>query len=314
MESLARWLSQLREVEERNEAVEFVKSRLLFIGNEEVIHLAHIAFPDLARPLIGRRVARELRRPFWSPLCLRGETYSKLLRSCLFLGLSDGAHMDLFRRANSELSNEQVFGYYDLSGDKADDMLGRLSAELGERYFRLLFVLDDFSGSGLSCMRVETDGKYHGKIHKVLEGLFTEGKPLNRLFDLTNLEVHVILYVATTHALSYLQQAIGEWREQKGVRFSYSVSCAQELPGETCVTENDGMYKISARYFDRSIIDEHYSKGDCSRPYLGFDGCALPLVFSHNTPNNSIPLLWFDGVGTKYRGLFPRVGRHKSAT
>jgi hypothetical protein len=43
---------------------------------------------------------------------------------------------------------------------------------------------------------------------------------------------------------------------------------------------------------------------------LGFAGCALPLVLSHNTPNNAVYLLW-GPEQYEYSGLFPRVVRHK---
>ncbi len=66
-----------------------------------------------------------------------------------------------------------------------------------------------------------------------------------------------------------------------------------------------------SEYFDDSIIDEHYKRGKHDRPYLGFNECSLPLVLSHNTPNNSIPLLWFE-EDRKHRGLFPRVPRHRA--
>jgi hypothetical protein len=38
----------------------------------------------------------------------------------------------------------------------------------------------------------------------------------------------------------------------------------------------------------------------------------LPLVLHHNTPNNSICLLW-SYEDTQVRGLFPRIKRHKEA-
>lgn len=46
------------------------------------------------------------------------------------------------------------------------------------------------------------------------------------------------------------------------------------------------------------------------RRRLGFAGCALPVVLSHNTPNNAVYLLWGPEQYT-YPGLFPRVVRHK---
>jgi len=43
---------------------------------------------------------------------------------------------------------------------------------------------------------------------------------------------------------------------------------------------------------------------------LGFAQCALPVVLSHNTPNNSVYILWGPETMT-FSGLFPRVSRHR---
>jgi hypothetical protein len=63
-------------------------------------------------------------------------------------------------------------------------------------------------------------------------------------------------------------------------------------------------------YFDPSIVDSHYKEGKHTAPYLGFNECALPLILNHNTPNNSLPILWLP-EDKKFIGLFPRVTRHK---
>jgi hypothetical protein len=61
-------------------------------------------------------------------------------------------------------------------------------------------------------------------------------------------------------------------------------------------------------YYDsESIEDEHTGKNI----HLGYGNCGLPLALVHNTPNNSVPLLWSYESGKKFKGLFPRIPRHK---
>ena len=63
-----------------------------------------------------------------------------------------------------------------------------------------------------------------------------------------------------------------------------------------------------SNYFDSAhVMSDSYMKGKTDKPYYGFNECALPLVLSHNTPNNSLPILWQDGT---FKGLFPRISRH----
>ncbi len=57
------------------------------------------------------------------------------------------------------------------------------------------------------------------------------------------------------------------------------------------------------KFYDDSVEDEH--KGQVLHEFA--DG-GLPLVLSHNTPNNSVYLLW---EKEKTQPLFPRYERHQ---
>jgi len=80
------------------------------------------------------------------------------------------------------------------------------------------------------------------------------------------------------------------------------------LTNETDAIIKDFLSKMD--YYDNHASDKHIAVGGTQDARLGFAGCALPLVLAHNTPNNSIYLLWGP---QSYRpfGLFPRVSRHR---
>jgi hypothetical protein len=63
-----------------------------------------------------------------------------------------------------------------------------------------------------------------------------------------------------------------------------------------------GMAALCEKYYDPSLADEHTG----SIKY-GYDGCGLPLVLHHNTPNNSPYLLWSRKLA---HALFVRYERH----
>jgi hypothetical protein len=63
------------------------------------------------------------------------------------------------------------------------------------------------------------------------------------------------------------------------------------------------------RYFDQEADDEHGAVGGTTKRY-GYANGRLPVVLAHNTPNNSVYLLWAEDVHA-VRGLFPRVSRHR---
>ena len=82
--------------------------------------------------------------------------YRKLLRQTLFIELSDGARIDVFRRANAGVvNNEQVVTAPRFNKAKWDDLLKDLRADLkdDQARFAFVFLVDDFIGSGTTLLR-----------------------------------------------------------------------------------------------------------------------------------------------------------------
>jgi hypothetical protein len=68
--------------------------------------------------------------------------------------------------------------------------------------------------------------------------------------------------------------------------------------------------KLIEKYYDASVFDVHMKKGKTKDAKFGYADCGLPVVLHHNTPNNSIAILWLYEHCTP-RGLFARVQRHR---
>lgn len=320
IESLALWLAQFQP-EERKQAYEFVRSKLVFISAAETAHLVAVSYPDIIRPFLIRQVANKIKLPeYLVAKIVNSQEFSVLRRQSLFLGLSDGTHTDLFRRSNPEISHEQVYQTYDISDKKATDMLKKLEKDLRgilgknptkeENLFHLAFLLDDFSGSGLSYLRWDSENsEYDGKIARFYHSVFGEKSAMSRLFDTSDMHICIILYMATNQARQHLEKLIDEMigsdNTKCTIRVVHTLQDSVKLN-----TENDKAFvNLIEKYYDSGIENEHYRKGHHIKPYLGYDECALPLVLSHNCPNNSVPILWFDET-RKFYGLFPRVSRH----
>jgi hypothetical protein len=316
IESLVQWLNQFTEIQERVAAYNFIKAQLIFISGDQVSHLVNIAFSDKINPIIIRKAASALNsKPHLVAKIAGSEEYHAILRKSLFIGLSDGSRIDQFRRSCYAISNEQVFPTYYISEEKAEDMLKELTESGYKDRFNSIFLVDDFTASGKSYFRAE-EGK--GKIFKFFNLLLSKNdsersKSLNSLIDTSgSLDIHILFYVATRSALEILRSAISEWQKNNDLFFECSVDAIQILEDDIKeqVLRNKDFVSLAQKYFDSTIIDKHYRKGKHELPYLGFNECGLPLVLNHNTPNNSLPILWFPD-GKDYRGLFPRVTRHK---
>jgi hypothetical protein len=288
-------------------------------------HLVSIAYPDFVRPrLIGRgasaigvpdyRVARIVADP----------EFRSIQRRCLFLGLSDGARIDTFRRSNSRvLTHEQIRQTYEIPEGRAEKMLWKLRSDLANvgaadpesALFDTVVLLDDFSGSGRTYLREEPlqDDPERtvlaGKLASFWENL-GDGKELSRVLNQENLRVLLVLYVATPQAVAQVQGLAPRLFEDRAERFE--IITVQSLPESLVIAEGSGsaIEPLIDKYFDPSVDDdEHAQVGGASVRY-GFSGCGLPLVLHHNTPNNSIYLIWAEEP-SKVRALFPRVSRHR---
>jgi hypothetical protein len=316
LENLALWLAQFKSMEDKLLAYTLVKSRLLFVSSAEMAHLVSIAFPDLIRHMLIKTVAQQIKINYWNVSKIeRSPEYRLLLRQSLFLGLSDGSHVDIFRRANTNLSTEQIFRAHELTKERATDMLSALQEDgksivgrplnESETHFRMVFLLDDFSASGISYMR-EENGSYKGKVARFQKDLFSPESGISKIINPDDLTVCLVLYVATEKAKSNLEK-IGPALFRS---IPFRMITVQSIPSSVSdsIRNDKEIISLLKRYYDSKIETKSYRKGKCEEPYLGFDECALPLVLYHNTPNNSIPLLWFP-EDLKVRGLFPRVSR-----
>lgn len=318
IESLALWLNRL-DPEDRPAALELVEKNLVFFSDNEISHLVETTYPDLIVQERLRLVAEENGIPTYKVGELSRHTrFGELRLKSLYLGLSDGARTNELRRAsNHQINNEQIWQAYELGEQKSESMLEELKAELEKAglqaqspHFNLVWLLDDFSGSGNTYIRYDSEnGKYKGKLKKVYEQLHQR-----RLIDPSYYEVFLVLYVATRQAIDHIEY----WSERFTSEYGYKplqlrVLC--KLEPNLALTENptSSIAELLAKekYFDTRANDKHMQVGGADGR-LGFANCALPVVLFHNTPNNSVYLLW-GPEQLNYSGLFPRVTRHKDS-
>lgn len=319
VESLALWLQQFPETQQRCIAYKFVKSRLIFCSDAEMAHLVRSVFPDFVRPLLMSATAATLDVPKWRVSRIAGSPeYKVLLRQCLFLGLSDGSHIDIFRRATTELSHEQIYQSYEVTRNRAEslrrelekslvELLGRKPASSDLR-FRFIFLLDDFSGSGTSYLRKDGDS-FTGKLRNIYNSLGDEREGLGSLVDVTDLTVCLILYMATQQAIRSITSNIQKFLAGP---INWRVEVVQELGGGVPLQHpNDREFiKLCQEFYDPRVETEHIKRGGLGAR-LGFADCAVPLIHSHNAPNNAPFLLWSNPQDYSVRGLFPRIERHR---
>lgn len=309
VESLALWLDQFTSGQQRHVAFDFIKRRLIFLASTEMDHFAAVAYPDFIRPLLLDQAAQaESIERFRVRAVLESEAFARLQGSTLFCGLSDGARIDFFRRSNTQLSHEQIFQSYDLSDEKLQELKRRLVTGGDDPPCRALVLIDDFSASGTSYFRKE-GARYKGKVAKFLSAAGDQPNWRN-LVRFPDTKIIVAIYAATDVAVANIRSGAAEFLGDDSDCFEVAV--VQRLQQEISLSRDDDhpFVRLVEQHYDASLEDEHTRKGGTDLRF-GFAGCGLPLVLHHNTPNNSLFLLWAE-EGCEVRALFPRVSRHRS--
>lgn len=309
-ESFATWLDQFDQAD-RKVAFEFIRDKLIFISRREMMHLVKISYPDYILPKILQRVANEAKIPYY----LRGKLmnsseFKKHISRSLFLGLTDGAHTDWFRRSNPQLNNKQIRMSYEITEERAEEMKEYLEQSPLEntKCFRNLVLLNDFAGSGTSFIR-EGKQALKGKLARIAFAL--EDGVLQNLFNLDETQIQLVLYIASQRAISHIQNLAsrlgGPWAK------SFEITAILELDKQAEVELGGSMKPLIEKYYDPRVYDRHIGVGGSDDARLGYADCGLTLVLYHNTPNNSIYLLWgYEDLD--YTGLFPRIGRYREGS
>lgn len=333
IESLVTWLQQFR-ASEREIAYSFVRNALVYIGPAEMERLAEQFYPQAVRERLLRIIAKEYGVPAYRILAMPEalEAVRCLRRQTLFMGLSDGARIDTLRHINvGVISNEQLVVATQVDTDKWQDLLGKLRSEQGDpgACFRLVYLIDDFMGTGTSFLRFdESEDRWSGKLVRFKESISGAVDALrqkdDRLFSRDwQLCVHHYIgsFVAARDIASRVEKAhdsltAEDWATS--VHFTFGMTLPEDLPIDAVPGRFDKFVELTRTNYDPSIRTPHTDVGGVEHLGLGYGGCALPLVLEHNTPNNSVALLWAETDGgpsdgttmPSMRPLFRRRQRH----
>ena len=326
IEALATWLKQF-EPRDREAAYTFVKTRLVYFSLPEIQCLVENFIPEVVTPNLRSVVASDLGvKPYevWKDSQGVAE-FNRRLRKILFVGLSDGSRIDLLRRSNfSRISQEQVVPMMNVDFEKWRDLNDNLvrhdGMKAGEK-FEDVYLVDDFTASGTTFIR-QVDGEWKGKLKKFNDIVVHARGQLGPQFPLAErYSLHVHHYISSHQARKNLDDRLAaaatDWQEKSFG--TYNISESLVLPETLPLSKpgDDAILRLCDEYYDHTLfkqLEKHCREAGMDTMKLGYAKCALPIVLEHNTPNNSIPLLWAETSGGERAHamvpLFFRRARH----
>jgi len=326
VESLVVWLEQI-EASERQAAYDLVRRQLVFVSTLEMRRLVERFYPREVEPRLVKEAAVQCSMPpylVWSNKAA-SQLVSNLRRKTLFIGLSDGARMDVFRRANTGLiSNEQTVLAPLIDRDKWLDLGKELERDLpsdpsgAKPKFTHVYLIDDLTASGTTLIRYNAEKKlWKGKLKKFREAIGAARDALHDDFPLdAEFTLCVHHYIATQAALDGVKalcaQAAAELKEEWFPRIEFS--CGLLLGPSATLASGDPFEAIAQKYYDDELENRHTAESGVKEMHFGYKSGRLTVILEHNTPNNSISLLWAETAGSNgkhaMRALFRRQTRH----
>lgn len=261
-------------------------SHFNYVGEREVRALLRSAYRDLfAYPI--RQTLRRLLLYTKSPVAINSQ-YQRQLENTHFLGVggpaASGQHLLYYFRQENNLT-EGVFA----------DRLELLAADspvfshevFDEVKIRRIVYVDDLLGSGEQMLEKETafitsirkqarDASYVLEVSYL--ALFAKQSGIDRLKGSSLFD-----HVGAVHVLDGAQEA-----------FSDESRVYTSMPTYT----SRGQGRAVAQLKGEQLVKSHP---------LGWNDGQLLLAFAHNTPDNSLPIFWWNKTPAEWKALFPRT-------
>ncbi|CAG1020066.1 hypothetical protein MTYM_00044 [Methylococcales bacterium] len=316
--NLLAWLGQFKE-KDRATAYSLIRKRLVYVSQPEMYHLVNLTMPVIHEEM-RCQVAEEFQIPYYKTwgFVEAEKRLSLMAIRTLYVGLSDGAKIDVFRRENEgHVSNEQIVAASEISETKWKKLVEELRKRLDETglqsekaLFERICLIDDFTASGTTLIRKEGE-VWKGKIPTFC------GQNKDRIGDDKAIAegcwIHAHHYLTTDNAFSKTTDTVQEYKQQHPV-FKYKLTFSSVLSSDIVIddTSDAELVTLLKEHYDTSIEDDIVG----NQIWFGYKQGGLPLVLYHNTPNNSVAVLWASSTNKwkfpalKMKPLFSRKKRH----
>lgn len=297
---IEKWLNQFRDEKEKIHAL-FLLSRFMYFGSFQM----KLGIKSLYRDLVKYPIISDLRRE--NNNTIDGESLEKLfneeLSNTRFLGLGNpsesGNFLLYYFRQENELHKDLFIHEHQIlrkTNDGTTDVLVNPSIK------RYIFI-DDFCGSGTQANEYTASSNFNNiiklKSHFQMQYLplfaTTWGKKAvrdSKKFD----KVESIFELDETYKCFNIKS-----RYKANLDFRLDFSFAEEL------CRNYGfrlMMSLCSKNRNNDLIELC-----AARNALGFKDGQLLLGFGHNTPDNTLPIMWFEDKSENWFPVFKRYNK-----
>lgn len=296
-----RWLENFQDENEKIHAL-FLLSKFVYFGSVQMRFL----LKSLYRDLFKYRVVKEIREANadTTDIDFINKEFNEKLSKTRFLGVGNpsesGVHLLYFFRQENRLAKSQF-----IDSNQIFDRSNPLDVQLSDQDIEEYVFIDDFCGSGSQA----TD--YSDKIVNLILSI----NPLVKIS-------YLMLFATNT----------GKDHVKKNTNFHFVDSVYELDETFKCFSANSRFFNNTPDEINQSVAKEmceRYGKdliqsiirrevrgisdADletlCEQHKLGFGNCQLLMGFHHNTPDNTLPIIWYDENDIAWNPIFKRYNK-----
>lgn len=280
----------------------YLLSQFMYFGRRQMRELMRVLYRDLFRYPLIHRIRKS--NSDTTDLALIKDQFDAALDETLFLGVGNpsesGSHLLYYFRQENALPKSRFIHSHEIFQRQRPTLWQLLKAILTNRRDRIpgtfalrqpavarYVFIDDFCGSG------HQGQSYSKTIVEDIKGLSP------------SVEVWYFVLIATTTGVTFLRN---------NTAFDV-VECIFELD------DSFKCFSADSRYFPTHMPDvtpafaetmcRDHGRKLLPGAELGYDDCQLLLGFHHNTPDNTLPIFWYDEpAGPMWTPIFRRYPKN----
>lgn len=296
--SITKWLENFNNENEKIHAL-YLLSKFMYFGEIPVKNLLLSLYRDLFRYPIIEEIRKNNNDTLDTHLI--EELFHKEEIKTRFLSLGNSsessAHLLYLFRQETSLSVE-LFAETKMS----------INVENKTDITRYIFI-DDFCGSGRQATKK--------KVREYIETLRT---------TTPNCEIYYLMLFATSDGLRHIKSSNVYDKVDTVVELDDSFKCFDEnsriFPAKINEFEfNKEFTQKFCYYYGYPLVEDIFQKEKLSEDLikkfsdtsaLGWENCQLLIGFNHNTPNNTLPVIWYEEDDKNWVSIFKRFNKKYS--
>lgn len=280
------WLNNFENKREQNCAL-YLLSRLMYFGSSSIRNLLKALYRDLYRYPIIEKIRKDNQDTLEKDII--EDKFNEVLAATRFMGLGNssesGNHLLYYFRQENNL-NKNLFITVDNIIEIGDDGTPRVSSSIKD--VKNFIIIDDLCGSGSQATLNGSNAKRCvQKLRRVIPSAKISYFTIFGMSEGIKVVMESKLYdqVKTVVELDESYRCFGEYSRFFGSDEKYR----QEA-------------KNMAYKYGRMLLKSE-------RDALGYSDCQLLLSMHYNTPNNTLPIIWFDNDNSKWKPIFKRYDK-----